>query len=67
MVNKEDHAGLYPSRSELIRVAVREFLIKELEAAKEFERLSVSSPVETQAEISTEKTSEATIYKDIHF
>ena len=28
--------GLYPSRSELIRVAVREFLIKELEAAKSF-------------------------------
>ena len=30
--------GLYPSRSELIRVAVREFLIKELEAAKSFEK-----------------------------
>ena len=28
--------GLYPSRSELIRVACREFLIKELEAAKSF-------------------------------
>lgn len=28
--------GLYPSRSELIRVAVRDFLIKELEAAKAF-------------------------------
>jgi antitoxin ParD1/3/4 len=28
--------GLYPSRSELIRVAVRDFLIKELEAAKSF-------------------------------
>ena len=27
--------GLYPSRSELIRCAVREFLIKELENAKE--------------------------------
>ncbi len=26
--------GLYPSRSELIRVAVREFLIKELKMAK---------------------------------
>jgi len=26
--------GLYPSRSELIRVAVREFLIKELQLAK---------------------------------
>jgi Arc/MetJ-type ribon-helix-helix transcriptional regulator len=28
--------GLYPSRSELIRVACRDFLIKELEAAKAF-------------------------------
>lgn len=28
---------LYPSRSEAIRVAVREFLIKELEAAKAFQ------------------------------
>ena len=27
--------GLYPSRSELIRVAVREFLIKELKRANE--------------------------------
>ena len=27
--------GLYPSRSELIRVAVREFLIKELKSANE--------------------------------
>ena len=27
--------GLYPSRSELIRVAVREFLIKELRSANE--------------------------------
>jgi hypothetical protein len=28
--------GLYPSRSELIRVAVREFLIYELDSAKSF-------------------------------
>ena len=28
--------GLYPSRSELIRVAVREFLIKELKMTKNF-------------------------------
>lgn len=33
--NKEHPGGLYPSRSELIRVAVREFLIKELERAEE--------------------------------
>ena len=30
--------GLYPSRSELIRVAVRSFLIRELDAAKSFEK-----------------------------
>lgn len=29
-------AGIYPSRSELIRVAVREFLIKEMGAAESF-------------------------------
>jgi len=28
--------GLYPSRSELIRVAVRDFLVRELEAAQSF-------------------------------
>ena len=28
--------GLYPSRSELIRVAVRDFLISELQTAKSF-------------------------------
>jgi len=30
--------GLYPSRSELIRVAVRDFLIRELAAAKSFQK-----------------------------
>ncbi len=30
--------GLYPSRSELIRVAVRDFLIRELESAKSFKQ-----------------------------
>lgn len=33
--NKKHRGGLYPSRSELIRVAVRDFLIKELKNAKE--------------------------------
>jgi Arc/MetJ-type ribon-helix-helix transcriptional regulator len=32
----EDQQGIYPSRSELIRVATREFLIKELEALQSF-------------------------------
>lgn len=30
--------GLYPSRSELIRVAMRDFLIHELDAAKSFQK-----------------------------
>ncbi|MHA1647343.1 MAG: ribbon-helix-helix domain-containing protein [Promethearchaeota archaeon] len=30
--------GLYPSRSELIRVAVRDFLVHELDAAKSFQK-----------------------------
>ena len=34
--------GLYPSRSELIRVAVRNFLIRELESAKSFEKYQQS-------------------------
>lgn len=33
--------GLYPSRSELIRVAIREFLLSELEAAKKFEKYQI--------------------------
>lgn len=32
------HKGLYPSRSELIRVAVRNFLVRELDAAKSFKK-----------------------------
>jgi len=32
--------GLYPSRSELIRVALRDFLIKELEIAKNFPKIT---------------------------
>jgi len=34
--------GIYPSRSELIRVAVREFLIKELKAGKTFAKFPQS-------------------------
>lgn len=36
--------GLYPSRSELIRVAIREFLIKELSVLDKFNEYSESSP-----------------------
>ncbi len=32
------HTGLYPSRSELIRVAIRDFLIHELDSAKSFQQ-----------------------------
>jgi len=37
--------GLYPSRSELMRVAIRDFLIKELETAKNFPKF-MEEPVE---------------------
>lgn len=37
-------SGLYPSRSELIRVAVRDFLIKELKIAKNFPKGNVFTP-----------------------
>lgn len=30
--------GLYPSRSELVRVAIREYLIQEIESAKSFKK-----------------------------
>jgi Arc/MetJ-type ribon-helix-helix transcriptional regulator len=43
--------SIYPSRSELVRVAVREFLIKELEAVKSFSDLQKtisSSPTPNQ-------------------
>ena len=36
--------GLYPSRSELIRNAVREFLLKELRLAKAMARFKAEKP-----------------------
>ena len=36
------HDGLYPSRSELIRVVVREYLIREIDAAKAFQKFTQS-------------------------
>ena len=38
--------GLYPSRSELIRCAVRQFLLKELENAKNLVKYNDSEPEE---------------------
>ena len=46
--------GLYPSRSELIRVAVRNFLIRELDAAKSFEKYQLSQQRQKQPEPSIE-------------
>jgi hypothetical protein len=46
--------ALYPSRSELIRVAVRDFLIRELEAAKSFTSIFPQNqivPVQTQPDL----------------
>lgn len=45
--------GLYPSRSELIRVAVRDFLIREIESAESFSSLQSpsnqgSTPIQSQ-------------------
>lgn len=36
--------GLYPSRSELIRCAVREFLLKELDLARSMEKYNLQEP-----------------------
>ncbi|MFX1273951.1 MAG: ribbon-helix-helix domain-containing protein [Promethearchaeota archaeon] len=36
--------GLYPSRSELIRCAVRDFLLKELKLARNMQKWQVSAP-----------------------
>jgi Arc/MetJ-type ribon-helix-helix transcriptional regulator len=45
-------SSIYPSRSELIRVAVREFLIKELDAVNSFSKLqdqiTKDNPSQTQ-------------------
>ncbi|MBY9006854.1 MAG: ribbon-helix-helix protein, CopG family [Candidatus Lokiarchaeota archaeon] len=38
--------GLYPSRSELIRCAVREFLLKELEMAKNIHKFQNESDID---------------------
>ena len=39
--------GLYPSRSELIRCAVRQFLLKELEMAKNMKKYDENDPEDT--------------------
>ncbi len=46
--------AIYPSRSELIRVAVREFLIKELEAVKSFSQFQDKIAKKAEVEESSE-------------
>ena len=41
--------ALYPSRSELIRVAVRDFLIRELESMKTFTNFQSQAPAQAPA------------------
>jgi antitoxin ParD1/3/4 len=55
--------GLYPSRSELIRVAVREFLIKEMEIAKQSQNTIFPSVSFTE----TPKPAEIPLEKPISF
>lgn len=57
--------ALYPSRSELIRVAVREFLIKELEAAKSFVKFQEQSPFTEKYPSKTEENGEIGFEVDI--
>jgi len=65
LVTNNKHQGLYPSRSELVRIAVREFLLKELEAAKEFERLNYSAKNETVALNDSEEVKSVVFWKKI--
>ena len=67
--------GLYPSRSELIRCAVREFLLKELKKAKKFAKYKdtpeeefdeenlVRVPIERKSEKDGEPIREFKTYK----
>ena len=43
--------GLYPSRSELIRCAVRDFLLKELNIAKNMQKWDIKEPEIEEPEI----------------
>ncbi len=52
MANLVGDEGLYPSRSELIRVAVREYLIKQLKIAR---KVSQTAEKTTAQKIITEK------------
>lgn len=47
---------LYPSRSELIRVAVREFLIKEISMAKDLKEQPSDEEIEKIKDLEAEKT-----------
>ena len=46
-----DEYKLYPSRSELVRVAVREFLIKQLEVLDNFQEYGETAPKDGEAQV----------------
>lgn len=52
---------IYPSRSELIRVAVREFVIEKLRLANKFQKLAANTEEETELLFDDEEDVEATI------
>jgi Arc/MetJ-type ribon-helix-helix transcriptional regulator len=57
--------ALYPSRSELIRVAVREFLIRELEAMKSFQ--TFRSPQAAPAAVPMSPTPEQDLFVQVPY
>ncbi|WP_457558629.1 ribbon-helix-helix domain-containing protein [Candidatus Harpocratesius sp.] len=65
LITSSNHQGLYPSRSELIRVAVREFLLKELEAAREFEKLKFQSKNKDEILTESKEINQPAILKKI--
>ncbi len=52
---------IYPSRSELIRVAVREFVLEKLRLAKKFQKLTANSQEDAQLIFDDEEDMEETI------
>ena len=58
-----DNNGLYPSRSELIRVAVREFLIREIKRTTEMTKLK-DTPKELQIKFVDDEKNFVHIPKD---
>jgi Arc/MetJ-type ribon-helix-helix transcriptional regulator len=58
--------GMYPSRSELIRVAVRSFLIREIESAQAFEKYAEQKAFEkTTHDETTQKELDEDLYVQV--